>query len=120
MPKDLLNKLNNLDYSDTHLDIVKHYLKTGRIPADFTYQQKYSFKKNYQDFILKNKKLYYKPLMLEAISSSQVDTTLQAYYDYPVNGLGAGFRSFYDKICTRFIGITLFNLTLITFTNNKP
>ena len=79
MPKDLLNKLNNLDYSDAHLDIVKHYLKTGRIPADFTYQQKYNFKKNYNDFILKNKKLYYKPLMLEAVPLSLINTTLQAF-----------------------------------------
>lgn len=106
MPKDLLNKLNNLDYSDANLEIVKEFLKTGETPSELTYQEKYRFRKYWKDFILKDNKIIFRPLNLQAVPTSKVDNILQAFYNDPTNGLNAGLRSFYDRITYQYVGIT--------------
>jgi hypothetical protein len=75
----IINKFNNYDWSD--LQPIKDYLLNGILPRFRTNALKNRFIEKYKDFIVKNNKIYYKPLNLEVIPSDQRDKTLKDFYD---------------------------------------
>ena len=75
--RDLLNKLNNYDWSDEQIQIVKNYILNGVLPSHKIKR----FKEKYKDFIVENNKLIYKPLNLEVIPNDKRDETLKRFYD---------------------------------------
>jgi len=99
--------LNNYDYSDTHLDAVKEYLKTGDIPADFTPQQRRVFIRRYDSerFKVDNDKLIFTPLRLECVPESKKETILKEMYDDIAVSPGLGIVGFYNKITQLYLGI---------------
>ena len=100
-------KLNNYDYSTTHLNNVKHYLLTNQLPSDLTPQQTKTFKMRYKPdlFEVKNNKLFYKPLNLECVENDNKENILKLLYDDFKIGTGTGIKSFYYKVIDKYLGI---------------
>ena len=90
--RDLLNTLNNYDWSDDQIEIVKRYILNGVLPS----QKKKRFIEKYKDFVVENNKIIYKPLNLEVIPNDKRDETLQRFYD-EFKAIGSGKVSFYKK-----------------------
>jgi hypothetical protein len=98
--RDLLNKLNNYNWSDEQIEIVKNYILNGVLPS----HNKKRFIEKYKDFVVENDKIIYKPLNLEVIPNDKRDETLQNFYnDFKV--IGSGKISFYKKITSHYINI---------------
>ena len=106
MSKTILTKLNNLDYSDLYVDAVYNYIRTGILPIGFDYNQRYNLKKHYKDFQIIDGKLNYVPLNLEVVRKSDKDNLLKTLYDDVKIGAGSGIQSFYNKITSKYIGIS--------------
>jgi hypothetical protein len=100
-------KLNNYNYSDDYLDAVVGFLKNGVFPADMTRAHQNTLKKRYSaDFIVKGTNtLFYKPLNLEIVRPAEREAKLKLLYDDPKIGIGAGIRSFYNKVLQQYLGI---------------
>jgi len=107
MPKDLFNKLNNYDYSEENIDMIIEFPNSGIIPGTLTAQQKCAFKKKYsKDFVSDGKDVYYSPLDLLLVREFMKEEVLKASYDDPSISLGAGIENFYNKLCSKYLGIT--------------
>ena len=98
--RDLLNTLNNYDWSDEQIEIVKNYILNGVLPS----QKKKRFIEKYKDFEVKDNKIFYKPLNLEVIPNDKKDETLKRFYD-DFKAIGNGKVSFYKKITSHYINI---------------
>ena len=109
MARNLLLKFNNFDFSDETLEKVKDYLRTGDLywgGEELSKTKQLKIRRQYKNFELShNDKVYYIPLHLEVVPKSEVQEILQKEYDDPVVGLGAGIKSFYNKITTKYLGI---------------
>ena len=106
MSKTILTKLNHLDYTDIYVDAIYDYIKNGNIPEAFDYNQGYNIKKHYKDFKIVDGKLYYTPLNLEVVKEGEREELLKRMYDDIKVGVGSGIQSFYNKITSKYIGIT--------------
>ena len=74
----IINKLNNYDWSDDQIEIVKQYLLNGTIPNNINTNFKHKrFIDKYKDFELKNNKIYFTPLNLEVIPNNKKQETLK-------------------------------------------
>ena len=56
--RDLLNTLNNYDWSDEQIQVVKNYILNGVLPSHKIKR----FIEKYKDFEVKDNKIFYKPL----------------------------------------------------------
>jgi hypothetical protein len=105
--KNLFNTLNNYDYSEDNIKIIKEYLKNGSIPTELNTNSKINkFKERYDNFEIKDDNLFYKPLNLEVIPEHFKHTKLQELYDDFKFGAGASARNFYYKIIDHYLNIT--------------
>lgn len=98
--RDLLNTLNNYDWSDEQIQIVKNYILNGVLPSHKIKR----FIEKYKDFEVKDNKIFYKPLNLEVIPNDKRDETLKRFYD-EFKAIGSGKISFYKKITSHYINI---------------
>ena len=105
MASQLLLKLNNYNYQDDYLNNIKIYLRTKQFPDDFSDYQKLHTRIQYKDFEVRENSIYYKPLNLKAVPESEKEAVLKELYDDPAIGIGAGIKSFYNKITSKYIGI---------------
>ena len=96
----IINKLNNYDWSDEQIEIVKNYILNGVLPS----QKKKRFIEKYKDFVVENNKIIYKPLNLEVIPNDKKEETLKRFYD-EFKAIGSGKVSFYKKITSHYINI---------------
>ena len=105
----ILLKLNNYNYSKETLDGIKTYLETNKLPSTIeTGQQRRVFLNRYKPTLweVRDNKLYYKPLNLECVPEEEDRTRLlKELYDDPQIGTGAGIMSFYQKVCSKYLGI---------------
>ena len=101
----IINKLNNYDWSDDQIEIVKQYLLNGTIPNNINTNFKHKrFIDKYKDFELKNNKIYFTPLNLEVIPNNKKQETLKHFYDSN-QAIGNGKINFYKKIIDRYLNI---------------
>ena len=109
MSRNLYLKLNNYNYTDDYIELVKTFLRSGRdlnsLPADYSNYQRNHFRNQYRDFEMRGNDVYYRPLNLRVVKESEKQQTMQALYNDFTVGLGAGIRSFYNKITDRYLGI---------------
>ena len=81
----IYNKLNNYNYTDAYVDMIKNYLRSRGTaneiwPADFSPTQKLHNRLQYRDFELRaNNLIYYRPLDLLVVSESRKLQVLQDY-----------------------------------------
>ena len=108
----LFNKLNNYNYTDQYVNMIRNYLRSRGtanlvFPAGFTDYQKLHTAVQYRDFELRghNDDIYYRPLDLLVIPESEKQQTLQDLYDDFDISAGVGIRTFYDKVMQRYLGI---------------
>jgi hypothetical protein len=105
MSRNLLRKLNALDYSNENLHIVRNYLLNGELPETFSDYKIKRYKFLYKNFKLENGKIIYVPLNLQVIENEDKEKTLKDLYDDPNQGIGLGIQSFYDKISAKYLNI---------------
>ena len=108
MSRNLLLKLNNYNYSNDHLNMIKNYKRTGDLPDHLSAYQKSHIKKQYKDFILNadNKLVFqFRGLNLEVAEKDEIPDILKNLYDDPQVGTGASVKGFYNKITDRYLGI---------------
>jgi hypothetical protein len=98
-------KLNNYNYDDKYLDMIRYYLKTGILPDNLSDYQKNHIKEQYNRFGLKEGRIIYLPLDLEVVYKDDVPGVLKELYNDPQYGIGVGIKSFYDKVTSMFLGI---------------
>ena len=60
--RDLLNTLNNYDWSNEQIEIIKNYCTNKTLPQFKTNALRARFIEKYKDFIVENNKLIYEPL----------------------------------------------------------
>lgn len=101
----IINKLNNYDWSDEQILIIKDYILKSVYPIFKTNAQKNRFIEKYKDFIIENNKLIFKPLNLEVIANNNIEITLKQFYD-DYKTIGTGKVGFYKKIKDKYINIT--------------
>ena len=100
----IINKLNNYNWDDEEIEKIKNYIKHKILPDFKTYILKERFIEKYKHFIIKNNKLFYKPLNLEVVPNDQKDKILQKFYDEFLT-IGSGKVSLYKKIILSYINI---------------
>lgn len=101
--KNLLVKLNNYDYSPTSIAQVVEYKKHGTIPEG---KKAAAYKRHWANFVLEEgDKLYYDDPHLEVIPTDYRQELLKQIYDDPVLGVGAGIKTLYRYIVSKFLGI---------------
>ena len=107
----LFNKLNNYNYTDQYVNMIRNYLRSRGtanlvFPAGFTDYQRLHTAVQYRDFELRaGNDVYYRPLNLLVIPESEKQQTLQDLYDDFDISVGVGQKTFYDKITQRYLGI---------------
>ena len=77
----IINKLNNYNWSDEEIEKAKQYILNKVIPVFKTNFQRDRFIEKYKNFVVENNKLIYKPLNLEVIPNDKRDETLKNFYD---------------------------------------
>ena len=102
--RDLLNTLNNYDWSNEQIEIIKNYCTNKTLPQFKTNALRARFIEKYKDFIVENNKLIYEPLHLEVIPNDKRDETLQRFYD-DYKAIGTGKVGFYKKITSNYLNI---------------
>ena len=102
--RDLLNKLNNYDWSNEQIEIIKDYITNKRLPQFRTNALRNRFIEKYKDFIIENNKLVYEPLHLEVIPDDKREETLKNFYD-DYKAIGTGKVGFYKKITSNYLNI---------------
>ena len=102
--RDLLNTLNNYDWSNEQIEIIKNYITTKILPQFKTNALRARFIEKYKDFILENNKLIYEPLHLEVIPNDKREETLKKFYD-DFKAIGSGKVIFYKKIASNYLNI---------------
>ena len=100
----IINKLNNYNWSDEEIEKVKKYILNKVIPVFKTNFQRDRFIEKYKNFVVENNKLIYKPLNLEVIPNDKRDETLKNFYNN-LKAIGAGKTSFYKKISSNYLNI---------------
>jgi len=127
MATNIYLKLNNYNYKDDYIDIVKTYLRRRILPNDFSHYQRIHLQYQYKDFEMRGNDIYYKPLNLKVIPESKKQETLTDLYNNPAYGTGAGIRSFYNKVNGKYLGIKrkdveefLKNQQFYQLTKSKP
>jgi hypothetical protein len=105
MTTQIYRKLNLLDYSPEKLDIVREYVKSGKIPTDYTEKKKERFIEHYKDFKLIGNDLIYTPLNLRVILDQDREALLQEIYNDPLTGIGLGIQSFYNKVNANYLNV---------------
>ena len=127
MATNIYLKLNNYNYKDDYIEIVKTYLRRRILPNDFSHYQRIHLQYQYKDFEMRGNDIYYKPLNLKVIPESKKQETLTDLYNNPEFGTGAGIKSFYNKIASKYIGIKrkdveefLKNQQFYQLTKSKP
>ena len=104
--EDSMIKLNNYDYSDEHLNIVKQFLQTKTLPDSWSDNKVITFKRRYgKNWKLENDKIIYTPKNLEVVYKSDISNTLLNLYQDPKVGIGMAIRSFYNKVVDKYLGI---------------
>ena len=115
----IFKKLNNYDYSTEGINNIINYINNKIIPSELTTNYKKSlFEKRFKDFIIKDSKLYYKPLDLEVITDDQKQTKLKELYDDMKIGPGSSMRNFYYKITQKYLNIKRDDVE--NFIKNQP
>lgn len=101
----LINTLNNLDWSDDNIILIKEYLINRTLPYYInTNYKRNRFTDRFKDFEIKDNKIYFKPLNLEVIPNDKKEETLKNFYD-EFNAIGNGKINFYKKITDHYINI---------------
>ena len=100
----LINKLNNYDWSNEQIEIVKNYILKKVIPKFKTNALRDRFIEKFKDFTVEDDKLIYKPLYLEVIPNDKREITLNNFYN-DFKAIGAGKTSFYKKISSNYLNI---------------
>ena len=101
-----MRKLNALKFDDNNIINIKKFIQYQDLPPSMSDYEKERFKRNYKDFVLENDKLIYKPNNLQVIPTSEMNQTLEALYKDPVYGLGAGIKTFYSSVNSKYLNIT--------------
>ena len=101
-----MRKLNALKFDDKNIENIKKFIQYNELPKTFSDLEKERFKTNFKDFILINDTLIYKPKNLEVIPTHQINKTLETLYKNPVYGLGAGIKTFYSSVNSKYLNIT--------------
>ena len=101
-----MRKLNALKFDDNNIINIKIFIQYQELPPSMSDYEKERFKRNYKDFVLENDKLIYKPNNLQVIPTSEINQTLEALYKDPVYGLGAGIKTFYSSVNSKYLNIT--------------
>jgi hypothetical protein len=73
--------LNNYNYDDKYLDMIRYYLKTGILPDSLSDYQKNHIKEQYNKFGLKEGRIIYLPLDLEVVYKDDVPGVLKELYN---------------------------------------
>jgi len=102
----MMRKLNALKFDDNNIINIKNFIQYQELPPSMSDYEKERFKRNYKDFVLENDKLIYKPNNLQVIPTSEINQTLEALYKDPVYGLGAGIKTFYSSVNSKYLNIT--------------
>ena len=102
--RDLLNTLNNYDWSNEQIEIIKNYITTKILPQFKTNALRARFIEKYKDLTLENNKLIYEPLHLEVIPNDKREETLKKFYD-DFKAVGTGKVGFYKKITSNYLNI---------------
>ncbi len=109
MEPNLLNKLNNLRFTDESINQVKHWIETKQFPPQMDNAHKKRFAEKYAKFRIIDGDLFYSDDFgnRKVIAPENVKNILQQSYADPVMGVGVGIDKFYHKICSKYIGIKL-------------
>lgn len=99
----LILKLNNYGYTNESIDEVIEYLKTNKFPPDVNNKYRYSTK--WRPFVVRDNKLFYRPLNLEVVRNEDKEAKMKEMYDDPKTGLGVGIRQFYYRVCSKYLNI---------------
>ena len=104
VPKNLFLKLNNLDFDPKIVSQIIRERSGGRALPD---SLKAGLGEKWDKFVVDNGKLFYRDgdINLEVVTPDKRDAVLQALYDDPVYSAGAGIKTFYKQVCTRYVGI---------------
>jgi DNA-directed RNA polymerase beta subunit len=102
----LINTLNNLNWSDDNIILIKkEYFINRTLPYYInTNYKRNRFTDRFKDFEIKDNKIYFKPLNLEVIPNDKKEETLKNFYDN-FNAIGNGKINFYKKIIDHYINI---------------
>ena len=98
-------KLNNFNYKDEHLNIVKQFLINNILPKEWDEEYKLKFRNQYKDFVYENNNIIFKPLNLIVVREEEKEKILKELYADPVIGINAGIKSFYNKVRAKYLGI---------------
>jgi len=101
-------KLNNYDYSDDFLDILKNYLQTRNLQPNlgWTDRKIAIFIDRYStNWTVRNNKIIYTPRNLEVVYQKDISNTLLNLYEDPREGTGTAIKSFYNKVIDKYLGI---------------
>ena len=101
-----MRRLNALKFDDNNIINIKNYIQYDQLPTSMSDYEKERFRRNYKDFVLENDKLIYKPKNIEVIPKTEINNTLEALYKDPVYGLGAGIKTFYSAVNSKYLNIT--------------
>ena len=101
-----MRKLNALKFDDKNIENIKKFIQYNELPKIFSDLEKERFKTNFKDFVLINDTLIYKPKNLEVIPTFKINQTLETLYKNPVYGLGAGIKTFYSSVNSKYLNIT--------------
>ena len=101
-----MRKLNALKFDDKNIENIKKFIQYQELRKTFPDLEKERFKTNFKDFILINDTLIYKPKNLEVIPTHKINDTLETLYKNPVYGLGAGIKTFYSSVNSKYLNIT--------------
>jgi transposase InsO family protein len=92
-----LRKYNNYDYSDAHIDHIIDMIENDDL--DEHNEEKYL----HFDVVMGH--LVYLPFNLVCVKTSEKEETIRMMYENPSTGLGAGVKSIYNKLASRYLGI---------------
>jgi hypothetical protein len=103
----LLNRLNNLRFTDDTIEAVKFFKINGYFQEGLSPQKQYNLKKKYQHFIVKDNKLIYKygGEYLIVVPTNEKEALLQKIYGDITQGLGKGFQKTYEMITDKYLNI---------------
>ena len=104
--KSLFLKLNNYGYSDKSVIEVKDYLINLKLPdkADTNAKGRRYYEK-WNQFEIRDDKLFYKKLNLEVIPDDKRDEKMKELYENEITGPGRGIEMFYHTICDKYLNI---------------
>ena len=97
-----MNRLNNLFPDDESYDTLHTYLKNRKLPDHITRSK---FIQKYEDFQLKENKIFYKDGQ-EVVKKSDVQDVLTKIFSTDKNVIAKGVNNLYVYISSKYIGIT--------------